>query len=147
MLRLAVVLSACILQLVCSQSCYYPNGNQVSQEPVGPCSTTEDSICCPLNWQCLSNNLCYNPTAHIIGRYSCTDKSWGSPCPDFCTQSKSAINSISDSKSKHSQARDRLEETRQFLNAPMGNIVATVTDPSIAVINLIPSSSPSIMAP
>jgi hypothetical protein len=103
MVRFRSVLLALTVQVLNSQSCYYPNGNKVTQEPVAPCSTSEDSICCPLNWVCLSNFLCFNPSANIAGRYSCTDKSWGSSCPGFCTESESDTNSSVESKLNHSR--------------------------------------------
>ncbi|KAH7394501.1 hypothetical protein BKA66DRAFT_438842 [Pyrenochaeta sp. MPI-SDFR-AT-0127] len=66
--------------------CYYPNGNRAPSTEK-PCSSAEGSACCPDNWQCLDNGLCYYPTNNLYGRYSCTDQSWNSPgCPaNMCT--------------------------------------------------------------
>ncbi|KAH7086057.1 hypothetical protein BKA63DRAFT_32016 [Paraphoma chrysanthemicola] len=64
-----------------AQTCYYANGKEADQAEK-PCSTAEGSACCPDTWECLDNGLCYNPAAKLYGRYSCTDKTWGSAgCP------------------------------------------------------------------
>lgn len=69
-------------------SCYYPNGD-LSKENDIPCSSAPGSACCPMNWQCLDNGLCYLDNAQYYGRYTCTDKSWkSSGCPQICTHSK-----------------------------------------------------------
>ena len=69
-----------------AQSCYYPNGDLSTSD--GPCSSEPGAACCPLNWQCLSNGLCYLEAQQYYGRYTCTDKSWSSEqCPSFCTDS------------------------------------------------------------
>ena len=68
--------------------CFYPNGNPA---PDGdqPCAAIGDSACCPLDWQCLSNGLCYLQNEGYYGRYTCTDKTWQSPnCPEICTHSE-----------------------------------------------------------
>ncbi|ORY15703.1 hypothetical protein BCR34DRAFT_661889, partial [Clohesyomyces aquaticus] len=74
-----------------AQQCYYPNGAPADQAEK-PCSSQDGAACCPGTWECQDNGLCYNPAAKIYGRYSCTDKSWGSPhCPsNLCTYDKSA---------------------------------------------------------
>lgn len=69
-----------------AQSCYYPNGDLSTVD--APCSSSGGAPCCPLNWECLSNGLCYNPApgVNIYGRYTCTDQTWqSSSCPQFCT--------------------------------------------------------------
>ncbi|KAF2673329.1 hypothetical protein BT63DRAFT_410348 [Microthyrium microscopicum] len=73
--------------VVVAQSCYYPNGDEVVAEAVGPCgdSLSGGTQCCPLNWVCLNNGLCFDPVNDYFGRYSCTDQSWkGKGCPGFC---------------------------------------------------------------
>jgi hypothetical protein len=65
-------------------TCYYPNGDLVTQEPVGQCGG--NNVCCPLNWVCISNGLCFDPATDYYGRYSCADKSW-TGCPTYCTTS------------------------------------------------------------
>jgi hypothetical protein len=79
------VLVAC-LSLASSQSaCYYPNGG-ITTGGDQPCVTGEHSLCCPFQWQCLSNGLCYDPTAQYYGRYTCTDRTWQPDnCPNICT--------------------------------------------------------------
>ncbi|KAL9044365.1 MAG: hypothetical protein Q9214_002490 [Letrouitia sp. 1 TL-2023] len=67
-----------------AQSCYYPNGDLSTTD--GPCSSKPGAACCPLNWQCLSNGLCYLEAEKFYGRYTCTDRNWQSEqCPGFCT--------------------------------------------------------------
>lgn len=84
LLALIGVLHLCSLG-VRAQNCYYPNGD-LSTEGDGPCSSEPDSPCCPLNWQCLSNGLCYLENAGYLGRYTCTDRTWkSSNCPQICT--------------------------------------------------------------
>lgn len=63
-----------------AQKCYYPNGVE-APDTEKPCSKEEGSACCPNDWQCLDNGLCYYPPTKLHGRYSCTDKDWKSP---FC---------------------------------------------------------------
>nr|OQO28060.1 hypothetical protein B0A51_08219 [Rachicladosporium sp. CCFEE 5018] len=64
-----------------AQNCYYPNGDLSTIDY--PCSS-EGGACCPLNWQCLSNGLCYLENENYFERHTCTDQFWGSSCPDFC---------------------------------------------------------------
>ncbi|KXL44659.1 MAG: hypothetical protein FE78DRAFT_113906, partial [Acidomyces sp. 'richmondensis'] len=53
--------------------------------------TANGGMCCPYQWACLSNGLCYNPVAQIYGRYTCTDQTWQSTsCPELCTQNNTA---------------------------------------------------------
>ncbi|KAF2840829.1 hypothetical protein M501DRAFT_901330, partial [Patellaria atrata CBS 101060] len=64
----------------------YPNGDLSTTD--GPCSSSDGSMCCPLNWECMDNGLCYLGNADYISRYTCTDSSWSaSGCPNFCTES------------------------------------------------------------
>ncbi|KAI4090934.1 MAG: hypothetical protein LQ344_004462 [Seirophora lacunosa] len=77
-----------IQALVAAQNCYYPNGDLSTTD--APCSSAEGAACCPLDWQCLDNGLCYLDNQKYFGRYTCTDKSWqSSACPGFCTNNKS----------------------------------------------------------
>lgn len=65
--------------------CYYPNGALAATDD-HPCSSDGYSTCCPLNWQCLSNGLCYLENEGYLGRYTCTDSAWESDnCPNICT--------------------------------------------------------------
>lgn len=76
-----------IQALVAAQNCYYPNGDLSTTD--APCSSAEGAACCPLDWQCLDNGLCYLDNQKYFGRYTCTDKSWqSSACPGFCTNSE-----------------------------------------------------------
>ncbi|KZM19061.1 uncharacterized protein EKO05_0003729 [Ascochyta rabiei] len=83
-LRAAAV--AALAQQVLSQTCYYPNGNAAPSTEKA-CSSAAGSACCPENWQCLDNGLCYYPPSGLHGRYSCTDKDWNSPgcASNLCT--------------------------------------------------------------
>lgn len=70
-------------------TCYYPNGNPSPGDI--PCNGGGDAtMCCPLNWKCESNGLCSLANAGFYGRYTCTDKTWGSSnCKkEICTESK-----------------------------------------------------------
>lgn len=70
--------------LVHGQDCFYPNGALAATDD-HPCSSDGHSTCCPLNWQCLSNGLCYLENEGYLGRYTCTDSSWESDnCPKIC---------------------------------------------------------------
>ena len=69
-------------QLTLAQQCYYPDGSP-SKEQDGPCSSDPGAACCPLNWQCLSNGLCYLENQGYIGRYTCTDQTWQSVSPQW----------------------------------------------------------------
>ncbi|EMC93618.1 hypothetical protein BAUCODRAFT_246983 [Baudoinia panamericana UAMH 10762] len=71
-----------------AQNCYYPNGDLAHGD--APCSSN-GGACCPLNWACESNGLCYLGNADYYGRYTCTDQTWqASSCPGFCTQNNTA---------------------------------------------------------
>lgn len=66
------------------QDCFYPNGALAATDD-HPCSSDGHSTCCPLNWQCLSNGLCYLENEGYLGRYTCTDSTWESDnCPKIC---------------------------------------------------------------
>lgn len=68
-----------------SASCYYPNGDLSSDGDI-PCGSGDSVACCPLNWTCADNGLCYLANENYFGRYTCTDQSWqSSGCPDICT--------------------------------------------------------------
>ncbi|KAL8783193.1 MAG: hypothetical protein Q9213_004822 [Squamulea squamosa] len=70
--------------LVSAQNCYYPNGDLSKDD--APCSSADGAACCPKDWQCLDNGLCYLDNQKYFGRYTCTDKSWqSSSCPHYCT--------------------------------------------------------------
>ncbi|WPG99541.1 Hypothetical protein R9X50_00235800 [Acrodontium crateriforme] len=72
-----------------AQNCYYPNGD-LSTEGDAACSS-DGGFCCPLNWACLSNGLCYLENEDYYGRYTCTDQSWQSnSCSQICTQGDTA---------------------------------------------------------
>ncbi|KAF2812948.1 uncharacterized protein BDZ99DRAFT_411296 [Mytilinidion resinicola] len=87
------VLAALCVSIARATDCYYPNGKVSPNANDQPCSTAEGSACCPENWQCLDNGLCYYPPEDYYGRYGCTDKTWGSPlCPsNVCTHDLTAV--------------------------------------------------------
>lgn len=69
-------------------TCYWPNGD-VSPKDSVCASAGRPSACCPVGWQRLTNNLCYNELAKIYERTSCTDRTWEDmTCLDMCTKSK-----------------------------------------------------------
>ncbi|TKA31432.1 hypothetical protein B0A50_02279 [Salinomyces thailandicus] len=71
-----------------AQNCYYPNGDLA--DGMAACSS-DGGACCPYQWACLSNGLCYLENADYYGRYTCTDQGWSnSTCPDLCTQGDTA---------------------------------------------------------
>jgi len=71
-----------------AQNCYYPNGDLAQGD--GACSSN-GGACCPYQWECLSNGLCYLENAGFYGRYTCTDQTWqSSGCPQICTESNTA---------------------------------------------------------
>ncbi|KAK1069497.1 hypothetical protein LTR74_004822 [Friedmanniomyces endolithicus] len=73
-----------------AQNCYYPDGN-LTKGPDAACSSG-GGTCCPYQWECLSNGLCYLPTANYYGRYTCTDATWqSSNCPQLCTEGNTAV--------------------------------------------------------
>lgn len=86
---LAVSLSLAILLLVLggnAQDCYYPNGGVSPND--APCSA-DGGACCPFNWQCLSNGLCFLEAEGYYERHSCTDQTWeDEKCPQICTYSE-----------------------------------------------------------
>ncbi|KAI7261463.1 hypothetical protein KC345_g9737, partial [Hortaea werneckii] len=81
-------LTSLLVRQAAAQNCYYPNGD-LAQGMVA-CST-DGGACCPFQWECLSNGLCYLGNADYYGRYTCTDQSWSnSTCPGLCTQGNTA---------------------------------------------------------
>lgn len=69
--------------------CFYPNGNPSLEDDI-PCGVGSAVGCCPLNWACLANGLCYLQNENYYGRYTCTDQSWGPGCPNICTYNDTA---------------------------------------------------------
>jgi hypothetical protein len=75
-------------------TCHWPNGNISSTSY--PCNEDGSATaCCPVRWQCLSNNagsphgLCFLPGQNLYERHACTDQNWEDPaCGILCTQSK-----------------------------------------------------------
>jgi len=61
--------------------CYFPNGD-ISPDDT-PCST-DGGACCPKDWECLSNGMCWSGDRHHE-RHSCTDQTWmAATCPMMC---------------------------------------------------------------
>ena len=76
-------LASCFHVQAQAQTCYYPNGDTSPND--SPCST-QSGACCPLNWECLSNGLCYLEQEDYYERHSCTDQNWDDQnCPNICT--------------------------------------------------------------
>ncbi|KAF2761506.1 hypothetical protein EJ05DRAFT_507170 [Pseudovirgaria hyperparasitica] len=84
------VVAFVLIIAVDAQTCYYPNGDKAGDSFA--CGTGDNVVCCPLQWQCLDNGLCYNPAAKILGRYSCTNGDFGAGCANnYCTYDNTAI--------------------------------------------------------
>lgn len=72
------------------RTCYYPSGFKALGHT--PCSDDEHTACCDNNHVCMTNGLCVNVGSNQpygFSRAACTDKSWGSSCPQECIKSKS----------------------------------------------------------
>lgn len=68
--------------------CYFPNGD-VSPDDT-PCSAS-GGACCPKDWDCLSNGMCFSGDRHHE-RHSCTDQSWlDERCPWMCATGESFL--------------------------------------------------------
>ena len=134
--------------------CYFPNGDLASDGEI-PCGSGQGVACCPLDWECQDNGLCYLANQNYYGRYACTDQSWqSSGCPSICTHGMP-------SDSRHfchlvrelttAQATQRLE-LKQSSSAILAATAATQTVPMLkAMIALAaalppPSGSESTMA-
>ncbi|KAK0943608.1 hypothetical protein LTR29_004779 [Friedmanniomyces endolithicus] len=86
----SVLLTALHIGSATAQNCYYPDGN-LTKGPDAACSSG-GGACCPYQWECLSNGLCYLPSANYYGRYTCTDATWqSSSCPQLCTEGNTAV--------------------------------------------------------
>ncbi|KAM0797110.1 hypothetical protein BDR22DRAFT_491994 [Usnea florida] len=80
----------CCCQVAMSNAlCFYPNGSPSLEDDI-PCGAGSAVGCCPLNWACLANGLCYLQNEDYYGRYTCTDQSWGPGCPNICTYNDTA---------------------------------------------------------
>ncbi|KAF3002531.1 hypothetical protein E8E13_006995 [Curvularia kusanoi] len=143
-----------LAQQVTAQTCYYPNGNKAPSTEQ-PCSSASGSACCPENWQCLDNGLCYYPPTGLHGRYSCTDKDWNSPgcASNLCTYGMTAgggesITQCSNHNNQWCCNADATSvdccqeepEPRPFFNLQNGVVYATVgsdeasTNPTISTV-------------
>lgn len=70
-----------------AQQCYFPSGKVATSDI--PCSTSSGSThCCGKTGICLSNGYCMETSEDSgpLGLYrgSCTDRNWGSSCPQEC---------------------------------------------------------------
>ena len=69
-----------------ASSCYYQDGTL--DTTTFPCNNGQ-SGCCPENFFCIDNGLCYNPRDdNYFGRYTCKMKEWDSSCPQNCLAAK-----------------------------------------------------------
>ncbi|KAF2493921.1 hypothetical protein BU16DRAFT_562876 [Lophium mytilinum] len=145
------VLAALCVSIAQATDCYYPNGKLSPNANDQPCSTAEGSACCPENWQCLDNGLCYYPPDDYYGRYGCTDKTWGSPlCPsNLCTDDLTAVGDeallqCSNQNDQWCCDGDRThvhcctDDNIQYFDMPKGKAYATVGSGST------PSSAPTV---
>lgn len=133
-----LVIASCLTVATCT-NCYYPNGDLSPSNNDQPCSTQKGASCCPLNWQCLDNGLCYYPPDNYYGRYGCTDQSWKSPyCPSgLCTNGliaagDEAIVQCSNKDNKWCCDGDRIHvkccsnDSLTYFDLPDGNVFATI---------------------
>ncbi|KAF2840158.1 hypothetical protein M501DRAFT_952232 [Patellaria atrata CBS 101060] len=90
-MRSSVVVAFTSLVPLAFAQCYWPNG--VESDTDAPCGEGDAAVCCPLQWECLSNGLCHYPNADYLGRYTCTDRSWDSDnCPKICLDDNTSTN-------------------------------------------------------
>lgn len=87
----AFLASAALATTSLAQQCYYPSG-KVGTADI-PCSTSsENAHCCGKTGICLSNWYCMETSEESgpLGLYrgSCTDRDWGSSCPQECLGGK-----------------------------------------------------------
>ena len=114
----ACATSILLPHLVHGQTCYYPNGDISTSDY--PCSSDVDGLCCPLNWQCLSNGLCYLDNAQYYGRYTCTDQTWSSPgCPEICTDGSHSQHRVAPMSALTILQGIQMPETKPFFNVPI----------------------------
>lgn len=84
-------LSICLLlvahRVSSASTCWHPDGENIADFDV-PCDPFADvSPCCGSASYCMDNGLCYDSGS--ISRGSCTDKTWGDGCPQYCYNSRS----------------------------------------------------------
>lgn len=133
-----LVIASCLTVATCT-NCYYPNGDLSPSNNDQPCSTQEGASCCPLNWLCLDNGLCYSPLDNYYGRYGCTDQSWQSPyCPsglctnDLIAAGDEAIVQCSNKNNKWCCDGDRIHvkccsnDSLTYFDLPHGNVFAII---------------------
>ena len=130
----ALSIAIFLLSTVFAQDCFYPNGSlSTGDSRESPCGGST-SICCPLNWECMSNGLCYYPPDDFYGRYSCTDETWGA-CPDICTYDYNAYGGeaiLQCSNGKYCCDKDRsfdcctVDDTDYF-PLPAGKSIASIS--------------------
>ncbi|EYE93381.1 uncharacterized protein EURHEDRAFT_434047, partial [Aspergillus ruber CBS 135680] len=68
-------------------TCFFPSGKKALGHT--PCSDDEYTACCDNNHVCMTNGLCVNVGSdqpYGFSRAACTDKSWGSSCPQECVE-------------------------------------------------------------
>lgn len=105
------ILVAFTLTTFCfATNCYFPNGNVAPDSvPCRPVNKANFEVCCPTNWECYDNGLCYLEAENFYGRYSCTSRDWSdNGCPDYCTQSEISPSSILATRGKDMQEADRV---------------------------------------
>ncbi|KAJ4375516.1 hypothetical protein N0V86_007048 [Didymella sp. IMI 355093] len=151
---------AALAQQVVSQTCYYPNGNTAPSTEKA-CSSASGSACCPENWECLDNGLCYYPPNDLYGRYSCTDKDWNSPgcASNLCTYNMTVAGGESitqcsnhndqwccNGDATHVHCCQEEPEPRPFFNLQDGTAYATIgsnqasSNPDLATVTGLASS-------
>lgn len=132
---LLLVLAASTVVLALAQSCYYPDGSLTTAD--APCPNS--ALCCPLNWRCLSNGLCYDPTNNYIQRRTCTDRTWqDADCPNFCTYSETGNEAIlrcgsgkyccNGNGDSFDCCDGTLPPGTDYFNLPAGNVIGEVSE-------------------
>lgn len=75
-----------IVDFCAAQTCYFPDGSVASQ--YAPCGGSSQSCCFNQGPQwddaCFSNGLCHSWEVGYTYRGACTDKGWGTGCPQDC---------------------------------------------------------------
>lgn len=69
--------------------CFYPSGDFAHGD--NSYFPSMDVSPCPFECEDWTNGLCFDKKTEMLSRGSCTDRSWGSPCPQCCTESSYGV--------------------------------------------------------
>jgi hypothetical protein len=134
--------------------CWFPNGDRAWKD--NPCNDDgNNSTCCPLGSECMSNNLCFFPGPDIYERHSCTDRSWEDPnCLNICSRGEfrlivflKCVLSISDTEQVELHLTPRKSGTAVTDWTPQRSILgAAIVSTKIAAGELTVAAYPETMA-